>query len=96
MSSAFFDSFSGAAAELPKRQQRDEAAVMRALMNDPRVSCFDRSEYPALDRTLVDLKKRGLIGEVHEPYPWHRFHVTPEGLEVLAALNIATNPRSLK
>ena len=93
MGSVFLDSFSGAAADLPKRQHRDEAAVMRALLNDPKVSCFDRSEYPALDRTLVDLKKRGLIGEVHASYPWHRFHVTPEGLEVLATLSAVLNPK---
>lgn len=96
MSRTFIDSFSGGVACLQRKQHRDEIAVMRALLADPKVSCFDRSEYPTLERTLRDLTKRGLLSEVREPYPWYRFRVTPEGLEVLAAVNIATNPRSIR
>lgn len=91
MSSVHIDTFSGAAADLPRRQHKDELAVMRALVRDPRVSCFDRSEYSTLDRTLVDLKMRSLIVETIEPYPWHRFHVTPEGLKMLDCANDSSN-----
>jgi|SRR6516164_2942162 hypothetical protein len=96
MGRVFLDSFSGAVADLPKAKHRDEIAVMRALLSDPKVSCFDRSEYPRLDRTLVDLKQRGLLSETRCPYPWHKFHVTPEGLKVLDAINVAMNPQSPK
>ena len=89
MSAVYIDSFSGGAAELSKREQGDHMAVLRALCNDNRLSCFDRSEYPKLERPIQDLKKLQYIEELTEPYPWCRFFVTPTGLAALAAYRAA-------
>lgn len=71
----FLDSFSGAAADLP-RGKRSPAAVLAALRINPRVSTFDMSEHAWLCDCISSLKADHLITEDQtEPYPWHRFSV---------------------
>ena len=68
------DSFSGAAADLP-RGKRTPEHVLEALRRDPRVSTWDMSEYPWLRRCIAHLKRDGLIEDVPEGYPWLRYRV---------------------
>jgi hypothetical protein len=80
----FLDSFSGAAADL-KKGQRNEANVLAALAKSPRVSTWDM-EAARLRSCLKRLTLDGLIVEDKaEPYPWHRYTVTPAGRAALAA-----------
>lgn len=80
MSHIFIDSFSGALADLPKGK-RTTVDALQVLAEHPRVSTFDRG--PAwLESLLADLKQQGLIVEVDEPYPWHRFALTEAGKAV--------------
>ena len=52
--------------------------ALRVLADDPRVSTFERG--PAwLESLLSDLKFAGLIVELDEPYPWHRYALTDAG-----------------
>lgn len=70
-----FDSFSGAAADLPKGRRSSEA-VLAALRIDPRISTFDLSEHAWLRGIVDELKRDGRIVEDRsEPYPWHRYVV---------------------
>jgi hypothetical protein len=87
MGRIFLDSFSGGAALLPKRQHKDAGAVLQALVRDPNVSTFDRSELPALNRTLIDLEARKLVEQLPAGYPWHKYRITPEGSKFLDDLN---------
>lgn len=80
MSRIFIDCFSGSLADLPKGK-RTTVDALRVLAEHPRVSTFDRG--PAwLESLLADLKQKGLIVEVDEPYPWHRFALTEAGKAV--------------
>ena len=76
------DSFSGALADLPKRQ-RTQLDALRTLANHPRVSTWDRSELPWLDSLVRGLKRDALIVEIDEPYPWHRYALTDAGHKML-------------
>jgi len=71
----FLDSFSGAAAEL-KGKNRTSKNVLSVLAKHPRVSTFDMSDLGWLRDIIESLLQRGLIVEVTEPYPWHRYKVT--------------------
>lgn len=86
MSRAFVDSFSGAVAELTRKQQADPVAVLRALQRSPMVSTWDLSG--SLDGVIWQLKKDGLIEDQSRAvgYPWHKFGVTTKGAERLAAM----------
>lgn len=86
MSRAFVDSFSGAVAELTRKQQADPVAVLRALQRSPMVSTWDLSG--SLDGVIWQLKKDGLIEDqsMAVGYPSHKFVVTPKGAERLAAM----------
>ena len=77
-STVFIDSFSGAASDL-KGKNRTSEKVLEALGRSPRVSTWDMVEHAWLCRCLLDLKKRGLIEEANEPYPWHRYVLTKAG-----------------
>jgi hypothetical protein len=70
----FIDSFSGNAAQIKKKDRTVEALVA-VLKENPRISTWDLSENPWLRSIVSDAKKQGLISEVDEPYPWHRFVV---------------------
>lgn len=72
------DSFSGAAADLKPRQRTSEN-VLSVLATRPRVSTWDMSEHCWLRTIIADLKKRNLIEEMAEPYPWHRYALTDAG-----------------
>ena len=76
-------SFSGALAGLP-RGQRTPLAALRILEKNPRVSAFDRCELPWLNRLLGDLLRQGLVLEIDEPYPWHRYELMTAGRQMLA------------
>ena len=83
MSRVFVDSFSGAVAELTRKQQADPVAVLRALQRSPLVSTWDLWESDRLSDVIRRLKKDGLIESQPKSvgYPWHRFVVTPKGAE---------------
>ncbi len=74
----YLDSFSGAAADL-KKGQRTIENVLAVLANHPRVSTWDMSENLWLWRLIGELKRDGLVAELDEPYPWHRFALTDAG-----------------
>ena len=74
----FMDSFSGSAAHLPKGR-RTAMNVLVELSRFPFVSTWDMSENAWLRNFIDQLKKDGLIEEVPEPYPWHRFRITSAG-----------------
>lgn len=76
------DTFSGAAADLPKGK-RNVDNVLRALAKNPRVSCWDM-EADWLRNCLQRLQLDALISEdKREPYPWHKYDITPAGREAL-------------
>lgn len=78
------DSFSGALADLPPRRRTPENALA-VLAKRPRVSTWDMSETPWLQRLVTNLKGEGLIAEVKtERYPWHRYELTDKGRRRLA------------
>lgn len=72
------DSFSGVAANL-KPKQRQPLDVLGALAKDPRVSTFDMGEAVWLRQGINSLKAQGLITELDEPYPWHKYALTDIG-----------------
>jgi len=81
----FLDSFSGALADLPK-DQRTSPKALHTLSQSPRVSTWDRSEHPWVDKMLRDLVDQGLITEAAgEAYPWHRYALTELGKKMLKA-----------
>jgi DNA-binding HxlR family transcriptional regulator len=83
MKALFLDSFSGAAANLP-RGKRDDINVLGALAKSPRVSVWDMCEYAWLRGRVNSLLRAGLITEdKSEPYPWHRYLLTDKGREML-------------
>jgi hypothetical protein len=76
------DSFSGSLGELP-RGKRTTLDALKVLADDPRVSTFERG--PAwLEALLSDLTFSGLIVELDEPYPWHRYALTDAGKAMIA------------
>jgi len=75
----YLDSFSGDAADL-KKDQRTSENVLIVLLDSPRISTWDMSDHPWLVRAVKDLEKRGLITACDEPYPWHKYTVTKQGL----------------
>lgn len=82
----FIDSFSGSASDL-KGKNRTAENVLSALRHDSRLSTWDISEHVWLRVCIADLKRRGLIQEVYEPYPWHRFIILAPKTSVPAAVN---------
>jgi hypothetical protein len=69
------DSFSGAAADLPKGR-RNAAHVLEVLRKHPRVSTWDLSEHTWLRAAIDELQTAGAITAVPEAFPWHRYVVT--------------------
>lgn len=85
---AIIDSFSGAVADLSNKDKRDPMKVLDCLSKHPRVSVWDMDDnkrYP-LYKIIDDLKRRGLIVDKDEPYPWCYFVVTEAGLKELASV----------
>ena len=72
------DSFSGPASDL-KRGHRSSENVLAVLSTQPRVSTWDMGEHDWLRSCIADLRKRGLIVEAAQPYPWHRYELTDAG-----------------
>lgn len=68
----FIDSFSGSASEL-KRGHRTEADILSALARDPLVSTWDMSEHKWLRDRIYAAVDAGLVVELAQPYPWHKF-----------------------
>lgn len=77
------DSFSGPVSMLPKGQ-RSDIYILTALHKNPRVSTFDMGGNEWLWRAIVRMEKSGLLASEDEPYPWHRYRITPEGMSVIA------------
>ena len=77
------DSFSGSLGDLP-RGKRTTMDALRVLDDDPRVSTFERGPAWLEALLLSDLKFAGLIVEIDEPYPWHRFALTDAGKAMVA------------
>ena len=73
------DSFSGAVADLSKKEQSDPTKVLAALTRSPLVSVWDMSESSNLRASLRFLLDDGMIEELDEPYPWLRFQITDKG-----------------
>lgn len=69
MNRIYIDSFSGSAAELP-RKHRDAEHVLAALRRDPRLSVWDLSEHRWLEVIVRDLIREGVIRDTGSPYPW--------------------------
>lgn len=62
-----------------KRKDRNEDAVLEILKTKPRISTFTLSEHWRWLPSLIEsLKRKGLIEELEEPYPWHKFEVKGE------------------
>ncbi len=74
-----FDSFSGAVADLSRKEQGDPGKILMALTKNPRVSTWDMSESSNLRSSLRFLLDNGMIEELEEPYPWHRFQIIDKG-----------------
>lgn len=76
------DCFSGSLGQLPKSKRTAQDAL-RVLADDPRVSTFERGPL-WLENLLQALEGDGLIVELDEPYPWHKFRLTDAGRQALA------------
>lgn len=77
------DSFSNAGVMDLKKSLRNENGVLNALKINPKVSTWDMSENVWLVNIISSLKKKELIRDVKEDYPWHRYELTEKGLEML-------------
>jgi hypothetical protein len=66
-----------------KKSIRNENGVLNALQMHPYMSTFDMSENLWLVKILDSLKEKGLIVELSEPYPLHKFLVTDEGIKAI-------------
>lgn len=84
MNAVLLDSFSGAAADLP-RHRRQPTDILRALSTSPRVSVWDMTEHAWLRTGIRHLEVAGMLREVGEPYPWLRYALTGKGVEALTA-----------
>ncbi len=73
------DSFSGAVADLSKKEQGVPAKVLAALTKNPRVSDWDMSASRNLRGSLRFLIDDGKIEELGEDFPWYRFQLTDKG-----------------
>lgn len=82
MTAFHLDTFSGAAGDLPKGRRTLEY-LLPVLARAPRVSVWDMSEYQWLRSLIADAERAGLIAsDDAEPYPWHRYDLTPAGREL--------------
>lgn len=69
------DHFSGSAAML-KGRDRNVLCVLSALRKDPKLSCFDLSEYAWLRNAVNTLVRAGRIKMTDKlAYPWQHFEV---------------------
>lgn len=59
-----------------KGEDRNESEVLEILKISPRISSFTMSEhYKWLPSLINSMKEKGLIVELEEPYPWHKYKV---------------------
>ncbi len=74
----FIDSFSGGLMNLPKKE-RTEENVLSLLKDDPLVSMWDMTEkwigQQHVYEMLYILEDKGLIIQVDQAFPWHRWEV---------------------
>ncbi len=77
---AILDNFSGAASDLPKGK-RTAGEVLAVLAKHPRVSTWDMSEHAWLRGLIEEMIRDGLIVEVAQHYPWHRYKVVEQDKE---------------
>lgn len=82
MSNVHVCSFSGGAAKLKPREQRDPQKVLEALKNDPMVSTWDMGEH-GLWKTIEYLENNGFIMSEKSDYPWCKYVVTEKGINYL-------------
>lgn len=78
-------SFSSAIGEMNPKDQRSYTKVLAVLKQNPRFSCFEASERPAIANTMTSLKIQGLI-EYPKPqpgYPWNKVKITEKGEKFL-------------
>jgi len=77
--------FSGAVADLTRKQSKDSVLVLRCIDKDPMVSTWDMGEKD-LWRTIYALVGQGFLKDETKKvsYPWHRFVVTKKGKKFLA------------
>ena len=75
------DSFSGKAADIPKKL-RSDLTVLTALKSDGRVSVWDMDE-EGLYSWIDSLERKEFITSIPEGYPWLRYEITDKGKEYL-------------
>lgn len=73
------DSFSGAVVDLSKKEQGHPFKVLAVLAKSSLVSTWDMSESKNLRSSIRYLLDNGMLEEVKEAYPWHRFQITDKG-----------------
>lgn len=83
-------SFSCEAAEL-KKADRTADNVLKALSISPRISTWDMSELPWLREVVYQLEEQDMVSAVDEPYPWHRWDLTPIGRAKIAKMSRRRN-----
>lgn len=88
------DSFSGAVADIPRRQRTPEK-ILRALDRDPHVSTWDMDE-GGLWSWIRDLEREGFITSLPCGYPWLQYELTDKGKNLikLVPLSLAESPIS--
>ncbi len=77
--SIHIDSFSGAVADLSKKEQGDPTKVLMVLTKSPLVSAWDMGDSANLRGSLTFLRDNGMIKLLDEPYPWYKFELTSKG-----------------
>lgn len=74
----FVDSFSGEVSELKGKNRTDEN-ILKVLAKSPMVSTWDMSENAWLWKAIARLKDAGLLIEIKQGYPWHKYEVVVKG-----------------
>jgi hypothetical protein len=78
--------------ELRRSDQRDPLAMLLALKDRTRISCFEITATQDIARTVDRLEKWGLIKITPEAYPWSRLELTPAGLAAWVAKRVEPPP----
>ena len=77
------DRFSAGLDDLSKKDQRDDAAVLRVLKRTGRFSAFEASDNEGIAATVTRLLRDKLIESIGGEYPWTKVLVTAAGEAVL-------------
>ena len=78
-------SFSNATVVDLEKSMRNENGVLNALKIDPRISTFDMGEHRWLPPIIKSLEGKQMIESLDEPYPWHKWKLTKNGKDAIAA-----------